>query len=341
MRIGKDEDTIEINLKKQLLLIVISSAVISIIYGLVEGTFSVGGIPRFLIGITPTLLIWSGCSVIVGKLWKKYPWEQMPVKHLVIEVVLIIIYSNLIVLLWAFVIRPLMLNPIHVGRKEYFMTNFLTLFITTLHEAYFFYRQWQMNFSKSVRLERDNLEARFEILKAQLNPHFLFNSLNSLTAMLEDNPEAERYVQDLSYFMRYILKNRDNELIHLREEMDMIQKYISLQKVRFEENLNVEIQVEEGYQHHSLPPLSLQILLENCIKHNIITSSKPLTIKIGTEDAWLTVSNNLQVKQNVSSSGQGLRNIIERYSFYTSEKVEIINDDVNFIVRIPLIRTQT
>jgi LytS/YehU family sensor histidine kinase len=214
------------------------------------------------------------------------------------------------------------------------------VFITSLHEAIFFYRQWQWHFSKSVRLERDHLEAKFEVLKAQLNPHFLFNSLNSLAAMLDGNAAAERYVEDLSYFMRYILKNRDNELIALDEELAMIHKYIALQKVRFEDNLQVKFSLEKDCSCLLIPPLSLQILLENCIKHNIVSSSKPLHIDIVCEGKMLSVSNKIQLKQQVESSGQGLRNIIERFSYYTPNEVRVENADGNFTVSLPLIQPQ-
>ena len=158
---------------------------------------------------------------------------------------------------------------------EIFTTILITFFITSIHESIFFYQQWKYNFSKSVRLEKDNIEARYEALRAQINPHFLFNSLNSLTTMVEDNKPVVEYIQNLSDLLRYMLKSGEKELVLLRDEITILNSYISLQQMRFPETLKIKVDVAESFYHFAVPPLVLQMLVENCLKHNIISKDKP------------------------------------------------------------------
>jgi LytS/YehU family sensor histidine kinase len=220
---------------------------------------------------------------------------------------------------------------------EIVVTNLITFFITALHEAAFFYKQWKLHFSKSVKLEKDNIEAKYETLKAQVNPHFLFNSLNSLTSIVEDNQHAVNYIQNLSEFLRYVLKSRDKELVPLSDELEILNKYVSLQKSRFNKNLNVIIDINKDLGHFALPPLVLQMLVENCIKHNIISGEKPLFITIEAYSGWIHVENNLQKKNPAESTGNGLRNIVERYRFFTKNDVKILETDSTFKVSVPLL----
>lgn len=216
----------------------------------------------------------------------------------------------------------------------------ITLLISTIHEAVFFYKQWKYNFSKSAKLQKDNIEAKYETLKTQINPHFLFNSLNSLSHIVEENQEATKYISNLSEFLRYVLKSRDRELVLLGDEIKTLQKYISIQKSRFRSNLNIQLNVDEKYFHYSLPPLVIQMLVENCIKHNILSKDKPLTIDIFIKDKCIVVQNNLQKKFTEFSTGLGLKNICERMSFFTNNEVEIQETKTMFKVSIPLLHVE-
>jgi two-component system LytT family sensor kinase len=282
--------------------------------------------------------LWLGCMLIVTWLWKKYPWESFPVKHLVIEIILILLYTNLFsgIFYWTetkFGMFPRIPNLF----SGILFTNMITLLITSLHEAVQFYKQWKYNFSRSVRLEKDTLEARYEALKTQVNPHFLFNSLNSLTTLVEDNRNAVDYIKNLSEFLRYMLKSRDRELVLVRDELSMLDKYLALQKLRFQESLQINVDIGERYYHYSTPPLVLQMLAENCLKHNIISKQKPLTINIKAQNGYISVENNLQQKNEGESTGQGLRNISERYRFFTVEQVKISQSNTTFKVSVPLL----
>jgi len=285
--------------------------------------------------------IWLGCMAIVSFLWDKFPWEHRPIKHLVIEVLAILAYTNLFS--WITYSLIIHFNLVPKGEADQNLgldivfTNLITFLITALHEAVFFYRQWKYNFSKSTRLEKDNIEAKYETLKSQINPHFIFNSLNSLISMVDENPKAKDYIQNLSEFLRYVIKSRDRELVLVRDELTMLTKYINLQQSRFGKNLKVDIDVPEQTYHYSVPPLVLQMLLENCIKHNIISKEKPLTISIYSNHEHLVIENTLQPKPEVTSTGLGLPNITERYAFFTSGEVKIEQTHHLFKVSIPLL----
>lgn len=315
------------------------SAVILTVWGTYVSNFQSEILNNITIGLMDTIIIWLGCMGIVGMLWKMYPWEQKPVVHLILEVFLVITYTVLIskFLFWIQDKMGLLEYNAEEARESTNISILITLFITSLHEAYFFYKQWVENFSKSVKLEKDNINAKYEALKAQINPHFLFNSLNSLVTLVDGNEVATTYIMDLSDFLRYMLKSREREVVLVREENEVLAKYIHLQKTRFGENLIVENNIDEKYFHYALPPLVLQILVENCIKHNVISKDKPLQIKIFVKDEYIKVENNYQKKENVSSTGSGLKNIEERYRFLTSKKMEIKQTNRTFTVSVPIV----
>lgn len=296
----------------------------------------------FVRSIVSTSLIWGGCMTIVTVMWKKFPWEIMPAKHLFFEVLFISLFLCVYIIGGAFLMTCYEADSfkelIESHGTEIIITTLISFLITTIHEAVFFYQQWKFNFSKSVRLEKDNIEAQYAALKAQVNPHFLFNSLNSLMSLLDNNPKAEQYVQDLSEYLRYVLLSNSREAVSLNEELENLEKFFHLQKLRFNENLHVDIQINPASMSLQIPPLTLQMLVDNCIKHNVISAKHPLYIWIFDDEKTITVKNNFQPKQNQESTGQGLKNIEGRYRFIGGESVKIESDEKQFSVTIPLIK---
>lgn len=297
-----------------------------------------GILKRLGLGTVMTAGIWLGCALIVTYLWNRFPWEEKPVLHLFIEIISIIGYT----VLYSFTVYHIALylelyTPVESIFMEAVFTVILTLLITAIHESVFFYRQWKYNFSRSVRLERDNLEAKYEGLRAQINPHFLFNSLNSLTGMVDDNPQAVGYIANLSDFFRYMLSSRDKELVSVGDEIELLEKYIALQRTRFPGNLDFSLEIPENCFAYAIPPLVLQMLVENSIKHNVISRERPLKVRLFVQGQFLCVENNLQKKTEVASTGQGLRNIRERYSFFTGEEVKVTSGAGMFRVAVPLL----
>ena len=190
------------------------------------------------------------------------------------------------------------------------------------------------------QLKRQNVESQLEILKNQVKPHFLFNSLNTLTSLIPDEPDlAVDYVQKLSKVYRYILEIKDKKLIPLQEELDCIKAYLFMLKIRFGENLKTEIDETGLNFNHHIVPLSLQLLVENAVKHNIISNKKPLKITMRKGDnGFLLVSNNLQPKaQQMPSTGTGLNNIKSRYEILSNQEVKVTVTEKAFTVALPLI----
>lgn len=193
--------------------------------------------------------------------------------------------------------------------------------------------------SKAQALEKEKASVMYESLKQQLNPHFLFNSLTSLGSLIQtDQKMAQNFLTGMSRIYRYILSNRDVELLPLKEELQFVSHYIQLQQARFESGLEVHINIPESQQHRRVAPVTLQNLVENAIKHNIIDDETPLVIHIFTDAGFLVVQNNLQLKKYVETSNkQGLKQLQSLYRYLTGEPVQVHRSDTHFTVKIPLI----
>ena len=296
----------------------------------------------FSYGLLQTAGLWLGCMTIVTFLWSRYPWEHHPYAHLIIEVVALTGYTFLFsgTLYWLNMQCSFVKSPTDNLFYEAFTTLLITYLISAIHEAIFFYRQWKYNFSRSAMLEKQEIEARYESLKNQVNPHFMFNSLNSLLSIVDDNPLAVEYIHQLSAFLRYMLQSGRQKLVPLSDEIDMLQKYFYLQKIRFGDNIKLQIDETMPDNEFYIPPLSLQTLVENSLKHNVISTSKPLQISIAIHEQSLMVHNNKQLKSGVEGTGHGLTNLAARYAFFTGRKLEIKETDAYFAVQLPLLQTQ-
>lgn len=189
------------------------------------------------------------------------------------------------------------------------------------------------------RIKNDNLGAQYELLKQQVNPHFLFNSLNTLKAMVESgDEEAIDFIIKLSNFYRYTLESRKLDLIHVQEEMEILNAYLFLQKARFDAGFTFTNELDEQVLKTLIPPFTLQLLVENCIKHNVVSLQKPLHIRIYTEGDKMVVENQLQPKVGENNSlGVGLKNIDLRYSHLLHKHIDIIKTETIFQIKLPLI----
>jgi len=214
-------------------------------------------------------------------------------------------------------------------------------FILSLYEGFGLYNRLTNAEIEKEKLEKESVLTQLASLKSQVNPHFLFNSLNTLSYLIPESPErAENFVQQLSRVYRYILEIKDEKLISLKDELNFLNSYVFLLKERFGENLVVSIKIEEQYLKRYIIPLSLQLLFENAIKHNEISKLNPLTIEVFiNKNGNLVVNNNLQKKSLVQhTSKMGLHNIKSRYELLTDRLVEVIEDIKNFTVIVPLLK---
>lgn len=226
--------------------------------------------------------------------------------------------------------------------RGYSFSLWVTLSILSLFYIAYFYNRYQKNKVKEQKVIAGTASAKFDALKNQLDPHFLFNSLNVLTSLIEENPQnAQKFTTSLSKVYRYVLEQKSKELVTLDEELNFARTYMSLLKMRFEDSIIFEIPDKASNPESKVVPLSLQLLLENAVKHNMVTSSKPLRIKIYEDGDHLVVINNLQPKQIVKkSSGVGLENIKQRYQLLSSRKVHINQREKDFAVAIPMLTKQ-
>lgn len=224
---------------------------------------------------------------------------------------------------------------------NWFFINF-AIMISAIGHARGFMTAWKNSTKKEVveqKLIAKSANAQFESLKNQLDPHFLFNSLNVLDSLIEENPvQAQRFTNSMSKIYRYVLEQKDKELVSVEEEIDFAKTYCELLKTRFEDAVTFDFNISEEDKKGFVVPLSLQLLLENSIKHNFATSSKPLNIKILTEKGNLIIENNLQTRELPNTStGVGLANIVSRYNLLTERNVFVEKSEAFFRVKLPIL----
>lgn len=296
---------------------------------------------HLLISILFTLVIWQGNRYIVMFMRGHFPGYANTVRRVAYQVLFSSFFTVVtIVLLWEF-FREISSNLL--GDDDLILNIEIglacTFFISSIYESIYFFGKWKQSIVEAEALKRSNIHSQFETLKNQVNPHFLFNSLNTLSSIIEEDPHtAVRFVQQLSNVYRYVLQSREKELVDLKTEIEFIRSYLFLHEIRFGENLKVDIQIPESDYNKKVPPLVLQLLIENAIKHNIISREKPLYIDIFMDNDRIAVRNNLQKKSSVEySSGVGLDNIINRYKILTSEPVEIKDNPSDFTVYSPVL----
>ncbi len=223
--------------------------------------------------------------------------------------------------------------------QDYYITVLIAIFVSLAILAFFYYKHLQENKVKEQKIIAGTASAKFDALKNQLDPHFLFNSLNVLTSLIEENPEAAtKFTTSLSKVYRYVLEQKNKDLVSVEEELKFARLYMLLIKMRFEDSIIFTLPENLSNPEAKVVPLSLQLLLENAVKHNVVTENRKLHITIKEEDGNLVVTNNIQPKQVIkSSTGVGLLNIRQRYQLLTNRPVLIKKDENIFSISIPLL----
>ena len=249
---------------------------------------------------------------------------------------------GLVVMLALAWIQQLILSHINFG-PTMLMVEVRGILINMVF--YMFLNMVQQNYQNEYvmmeleRIKNDNLGAQYELLKQQVNPHFLFNSLSTLKSMVESGDrEAVDFIIKLSNFYRFTLESRKLDLIHVREEMDILSAYLFLQKARFDTGFTFESSLTEKTMETLIPPFTLQLLVENCLKHNVVSTERPLHIRIYEENEQIAVENQIQQKRGDNNSlGVGLKNIDLRYHHLINQHVNIFSDQKTFKINLPLI----
>jgi sensor histidine kinase YesM len=287
---------------------------------------------------------WSGIQLINGYLDLKISWIEAPVKKVVIEILTFLGYSVSAFILIQFFnyyvwngILPAQAWGSIIRSIPYSLA--ISFIISLIFTASGFFFAWKKSFQQAEKLKVEMLAYKSESLRNQINPHFLFNSLNVLSDLVyDDQALAVRFIRQMSDLFRYVLDSRDKELVPLKDELEFIRSYTFMLKTRFEEKLKIEIDVEASADDY-IVPMSLQLLIENAVKHNEVSEAFPLWISIRKNDDSLEVKNNMQPKSvGDDSKKTGLKNITQQFAFFSEKPIKIISTDEYYAVRVPILK---
>lgn len=298
----------------------------------------------YLYTILIAFVIYEGSRFLHFTLRTYFDWFNKPVKKIIALVITIPFYCVPVSMLMLVGWYHLFLNGI-VDWKIVKLTSLIILiavfFLVNLYETVFLIRDLANDRVTQEQLERAKAEAELEALKNQIDPHFIFNSLNTLSHLIDDKPEKARLFNDnLADVYRYILQNKVRDLVLLREEVNFLESYFLLLKIRFENAVQMQITIpEEAMDQYLVPPISLQILAENAIKHNEFSEAIPLVFKIEIKNEGLVIHNPVRKKSlRRASSKIGLQNLKERYKLITNQEITIKEEEKDFTVILPVLK---
>ncbi|MCT4699389.1 2TM domain-containing protein [Tenacibaculum haliotis] len=337
------------SLKKDFLICLKLTIVFGVIFTIINQQFTIkGAAVVFLFSAMYSFILGLGNGIINNYLNTRWNWATQTNERVWAGVIATICYTIIAVLLIHYIQYVLIFqhdfSDFFDGKL--FWSHLFAIIISLGIASFFHARSFMINWKASLKQETTQHEivaktetAKFETLKSQLDPHFLFNSLNVLTSLIGENPkQAERFTTKLSKVYRYVLEQRNKELIPLEEELRFAKTYMELLQMRFEDAVQFNIPTTVSNSDLKIVPLSLQLLLENAVKHNVVSSAKPLQIHIFEEDGFLQIQNTVNPKEAIGKSTKvGLRNIADRYGLITDERVEIKNNNKTFTVSLPLL----
>ncbi len=291
------------------------------------------------------VLFWSHRQISAFFLKKKIS-KKHKTRDSVLEMTFLIIFTLVIFLITHHI--PLIY---FFGNDQILPERIRMAYVFSLAVSLFFYyfvererskKNLQRELVRSTTIQKETLQAQLESLKQQVNPHFLFNSLNVLGSLIDhDANRAELFTRRLSKLYRSFLKHGEHQLITLRQELSVAESYVYLLETRFGNAVIFRFNIDEKLMNHQLPPGAIQMLLENAIKHNGSTRRKPLIIEINSKGEQLIIKNNLQArKEKIQSTGTGLKNIKSRYQFLSSREIKLEKTQNEFIVYLPLLKPE-
>jgi two-component system LytT family sensor kinase len=272
----------------------------------------------------------------------RFPWSTAWLKRTLIDVLLILLIAIVSAFIFSLIAKGNqgLSADWSAGFAKFFTFSFIAcMTFILLVEAIVFFNERQMYLNKSEQLLRENLQTKFEVLKNQINPHFLFNNLNVLSSLVYQDPKvADRFIIEFSKIYRYILDMQAKAMVSLESELNFLDSYTYLLKQRFKDGITVKKEISSSLLQKKIPPLTLQLLMENVVKHNIISMEHPLTVYLKEEDDRLIFKNKITLRnQSEKLSGLGFNNIQERYKLVSSRSVTIQKEDGFFLVSLPLL----
>ncbi len=305
---------------------------------------SIGWVFTFFITITITFFnTW-----IAEYLAIKYPWKEGLTRRLLYELALTSVSAFVIIGIVVTILYHISDFHEHFTYSMMLFQNgliaiIINIILMSLLEGRELFHLWKNSLIETETLKRQNIESRYSALISYVNPHFLFNNLNVLSFLVSSEPEkAQEFIRRFSWIYRYFLEVKDKSLVTLEQEMEFMEAYIFLQKIRYENKLDFMLVIEKNEKEYLLPPFSLQLLIENAIKHNEVSTQCPLLIEIFTENESLVVKNKIRLRSNPEeSTGFGILNLTERYAHFTDEKPSFKDNGKDYIARIPLLNEHT
>lgn len=303
----------------------------------------------FLISIGVTLFLALIIFQQISWLEKKLPWRNNVKKRIVIEFLMTTATVLTVMYFMGFSTYKLHLDwcQCDVSFREHLFEEFsigmvMLLIILSITEGAYFFNEWKQSLILSEKLKKEKVESQLEAMRNQANPHFLFNSLNVLSSLVHTNPDkAEEFIGEFASVYRYVLNISEKNVVTLEEELGFLNAYLYLQKVRFKEGLECNIVIDKEMMEYYIAPFSLQMLVENAIKHNIVDKEHPLKINVYIDNLKVYIRNNIQLREKEdNSNGVGLSNLRQRYFHLAGIMPEVQQNEEEFIVNIPLLKPE-
>lgn len=326
-----------------ILIISVSLLVFQYMIYILSGSGQGNFLTRFFFNLPVNIIIGLIDFLVINTVYNKFRYKHKTYVRISIDLVLTALSAILLSVVANYFLSFIFSGQFESGQNvigtiQSSLPLVLWNVIIVLLIEIFFYNQRQIEAEKRIALiEKEKIQYQYETLKAQINPHFLFNSLNVLSSLAyEDAEKANLFAKKMSGIYRYLLLTNTRLTVTLKEELAFLDSYIFLEQIRFENALFVEINNDGAYSNKEIIPVSLQLLVENAVKHNITTSERPLTIIINVTKQGITVSNNLQLRSSVDKGGVGLENLRNQYGL-CGKVIEVIETECDFTVKIPFI----
>jgi two-component system, LytTR family, sensor kinase len=301
--------------------------------------FLLGSLWAFIICITQ----WTGPVVINYLLDLRIKWIEKPILRSIAGIITMVSYSVLAFITVQFVMLYILYrtSPFDAWQSvshSIIVALLISLMMSLTFTAIGFFKAWKRELTNAAKLKEEMMAYKYESLRNQLNPHFLFNSFNVLSDLVyADQSMAVKFIQQMSDLFRYVLDSRDKELVPLADELEFLRSFAYLLKTRFEEKLDIDIELQAS-PGEFIVPMTLQLLVENAVKHNEASEAFPLRISIRKNEDYLEVENAMQIKHvGEDSKNTGLKNIEQQFSFFTDKLIEINQSNGKFLVRVPIL----
>jgi hypothetical protein len=323
---------------------------IIITYNMFTGYIHVAGPLNFMVRLVYGSLLstlmglmvtWPDYRIIV-LLNRTLPWSRKPLVRVPLQFLAAVATGSVVGIigtLTAYLINPYTDELPHVLLVNAMILSVINLMAMASLEAWIFFREGRISRQKAEKLEHELLKSRFEVLKTQINPHFLFNSLNVLSELVYTDPaKAEEFIGEFASIYRYVLETIEKPVVPVESELEFARSYLFLQQIRYGSTLGFTVSLDASVLPMLIPSLSLQTVLENAIKHNVVDAANPLTISVTAEAGCLVIRNNLRKKvASRPSTGLGQANLVQRYGLIGPEKPRFTLHNDEYIVHLPLI----